>query len=107
MKLIALSLTMTLAALMVSGCSKKLTDEQLLAKSRTIIQSQCKKAGQALPNVSQDKLDRFCTCSTERVVVTLGAAGLQKLAKDGEYTPEHERIAREASATCLAQMSRT
>jgi hypothetical protein len=106
MKLIALSLTVTLAALLVSGCSKKLSDEQLQAKARTTIHGQCKKAGQALPNVSQEKLDRFCACSTERVVVTMGAAGLQKLAKDGEYTEEHARVAREASATCIAQIAK-
>lgn len=105
MNAIALTVTLSLAAVLSTGCSKKLSDDQLLAKARTTIHAQCKKAGQALPNVSQEKLERFCACSTERAVVTMGAAGLQKLAKDGQYTEEHARIAREASATCAAQLS--
>lgn len=99
-------LTVMLVAALAAGCSKKMSDEKALALARTTIHAKCKAAGLALPNAAPDKVERFCSCSTERVVVALGAAGIQALVKTETLTDDHKRMMREASQTCAAQLSR-
>lgn len=101
MKLPLLLLSLLSLSVVLTACSRKPSDPEIRQQAMTTLQAQCMTQLKDMPGLKTGELNQLCTCSAERIVVTLGAAGVRKIVenKDRDQKAEHE-LGREAGEAC-------
>jgi hypothetical protein len=91
-------------AIGTAGCSRK-SDEQIVADARTAIVKSCKVTGkQKAATLDDATIERFCTCSADKVIAALGVEAVRDLSSRNTLTDNDKAKLQEAAMACQAEV---
>ena len=82
----------------------KVTDKQRIEGAKTALKQSCTAKGTASTQLPQQILEAYCSCTSERAVVELGALGIKRLSASDQLTEKDNEIIKSVQAACLEKL---
>ena len=93
-----------IAFIVYAAWPPKVSDAQRVEGAKTALKQSCTAKGAASTQLPKHILEAYCSCTSERAVVELGASGVKRLSSSDKLTEKDNEIIKSVQAICLEKL---